>query len=102
MTGWTETEYAAARRLIESALAEDLSTAGDVTSQATISATESGQAAIIARKDKRGFPVPFVEWAQEDPVRSFIGERIGYIPDPDLPWDRKWWLDMCQGQTALV
>lgn len=58
--------------------------------------------AIIARKDKRGFPVPFVEWAQEDPVRSFIGERIGYIPDPDLPWDRKWWLDMCQGQTALV
>ena len=56
---------------------------------------------IIARRDKRGFPVPFVEWAQ-GPLRDFIGERIGYIPDPELPWDRKWWLDMCSGQTALV
>ena len=37
---------------------------------------------ILARKDKRGFPVPYVEWAQSDPVRSFIGDRIGYIPDP--------------------
>lgn len=58
--------------------------------------------AIVDRTDKRGFPVPFVEWAQKEPVRSFIGERIGYIPDPDLPWDRKWWYDMCSGQTALV
>ena len=57
---------------------------------------------ILARRDKRGFPVPYVEWAQYEPVRSFIGERIGYVPDPDMPWDRKWWLDMCQGQTALV
>lgn len=57
---------------------------------------------ILQRRDKRGFPVPFVEWAQVEPVRSFVGERIGYIPDPDKPWDRKWWLDMCAGQTALV
>lgn len=57
---------------------------------------------ILARKDKRGFPVPFVEWAQAEPVRSFVGERIGYIPDLEKPWDRKWWLDMCQGRTALV
>lgn len=57
---------------------------------------------IINRKDKRGFPVPFVEWAQHEPVRSFIAERIGYVPDPSLPWDRKWWLDMCSGQRALV
>lgn len=58
--------------------------------------------AIVNRTDKRGFPVPYVEWAQKEPVRSFLGERIGYVPDPDLPWDRKWWLDLCQGQTALV
>lgn len=56
---------------------------------------------IIYRRDKRGFPVPYVEWAQ-GPLKDFIGTRIGYIPDPDKPWDRKWWLDLCQGQTALV
>jgi asparagine synthase (glutamine-hydrolysing) len=56
---------------------------------------------ILVRKDKRGFPVPFVEWAQ-GPLRDFIGERIGYIPDADKPWDRKWWQDLCAGQTALV
>ncbi len=56
---------------------------------------------ILNRKDKRGFPVPFVEWAN-GPLRDFVGERIGYIPDPDKPWDRKWWLDLCAGQAALV
>ena len=56
---------------------------------------------ILVRKDKRGFPVPFVERAQ-GPLREFIGERIGYIPDADKPWDRKWWQDLCAGQTALV
>ena len=56
---------------------------------------------ILERKDKRGFPVPFVEWAQ-GPLRDFIGERIGYVPDAGKPWDRKWWNDLCAGQTALV
>jgi asparagine synthetase B (glutamine-hydrolysing) len=56
---------------------------------------------ILRRKDKRGFPVPFVEWAQ-GPLRDFFMDRIGYIPDPEKPWDRKWWLDMCSGRTALV
>ena len=56
---------------------------------------------ILDRKDKRGFPVPYVEWAQ-GPLRDFIGERIGYIPDPEKTWDRKWWEDLCAGQTALV
>ena len=56
---------------------------------------------ILNRKDKRGFPVPYVEWAQ-GPLRDFIGERIGYIPDPEKPWDRKWWQDLCAGQQALV
>lgn len=58
--------------------------------------------AILERKDKRGFPVPYVEWAQEDPVRSFLHERLGYIPDPKKPWDRKWWEDLTAGRTALV
>ena len=56
---------------------------------------------ILRRKDKRGFPVPYVEWAQ-GPTRDFVYERIGYIPDPEKPWDRKWWNDLCAGQTALV
>jgi asparagine synthetase B (glutamine-hydrolysing) len=56
---------------------------------------------ILDRRDKVGFAVPFVEWAQ-GPLRDFFGDRIGYIPDPEKPWDRKWWLDMCAGQTALV
>ena len=56
---------------------------------------------ILARTDKRGFPVPYVEWAQ-GPLRDFIGERIGYVPDVGKPWERQWWIDLCQGQTALV
>ena len=49
---------------------------------------------ILARTDKRGFPVPYVEWAQRDPVRSFVEERIGYVPDAAKPWDRGWWNDL--------
>lgn len=56
---------------------------------------------ILNRKDKRGFPVPYVEWAN-GPLRDFIGDRLGYVPDPEKPWDRKWWNDLCAGQTALV
>jgi asparagine synthetase B (glutamine-hydrolysing) len=56
---------------------------------------------IIDRKDKRGFPVPYVEWAQ-GPLRDFFMDRLGYIPDPEKPWDRKYWYDLCAGQTALV
>lgn len=52
--------------------------------------------AILARRDKRGFPVPFVDWAQREPVGSFVRERIGYVPDPAKPWDRRWWLDMLE------
>jgi asparagine synthetase B (glutamine-hydrolysing) len=52
--------------------------------------------AILARTDKRGFPVPFVQWAQQEPVRSFIFERIGYTPTPTEPWARQWWLDLCE------
>jgi hypothetical protein len=49
---------------------------------------------ILNRTDKRGFPVPFVAWAQDDPWRGFLEETIGYIPDPAQPWDRQWWYDL--------
>jgi asparagine synthetase B (glutamine-hydrolysing) len=49
---------------------------------------------ILDRRDKLGFPVPLVEWAQ-GPLRDFIGDRIGYVPDPDRPWDRGFWHDLC-------
>jgi asparagine synthetase B (glutamine-hydrolysing) len=49
---------------------------------------------ILNRRDKKGFPVPFVEWAQKDPVRGFVEERIGYVPDRSKPWDRQWWIDL--------
>src|SRR5436305_1177355 len=49
MTALTAAETAAARRLIELALAEDLDAAGDRTSQATIPADLPGRAAFVAR-----------------------------------------------------
>jgi asparagine synthetase B (glutamine-hydrolysing) len=57
--------------------------------------------AILSRTDKRGFPVPFVEWAQGS-LREFVSERIGYVPDADKPWDRKWWLDLCEGSRVVA
>ena len=51
---------------------------------------------ILARTDKRGFPAPLVDWAQEEPVKSFVKERIGYVPRPDKPWERGWWIDLCE------
>lgn len=56
---------------------------------------------ILNRKDKRGFPVPFVEWAQ-GPLRDFIGDRIGYVPDADKPWARDYWLDLCEASRVLA
>jgi len=50
--------------------------------------------AIIDRKAKMGFPCPLASWAQEEPVRSFIMGRIGYLPDPTTPWDRTWWYEI--------
>lgn len=50
--------------------------------------------AILQRTDKRGFPAPFVVWAQ-GPTRDFVADRIGYVPDPARPWARQWWYDLC-------
>jgi asparagine synthetase B (glutamine-hydrolysing) len=58
--------------------------------------------AILNRTDKKGFPVPYVEWAQREPVKSFLTERIGYVPDPAKPWDRQWWNDLCESSRVLA
>jgi len=58
--------------------------------------------AIIARTDKMGFPAPYALWAQREPVRSFVGNRIGYLPDPGTPWDRGWWYAMFADRQAAV
>lgn len=50
--------------------------------------------AIIDRKDKMGFPAPLALWAQTEPARSFIADRIGYLPNVETPWDRGWWYEM--------
>lgn len=57
---------------------------------------------IIDRTDKMGFPVPFVKWAQREPVRSFIGDRIGYIPMFDKPYDRRWWYDLVAASQKVA
>lgn len=49
---------------------------------------------IIDRTDKQGFPCPLVPWAQREPVRSFIGDRLGYVPDPSKPFDRGFWYEL--------
>lgn len=56
---------------------------------------------IIDRKGKMGFPSPLVVWAQEEPVRSFVIDRIGYAPDPSAPFAREWWYELvAQGMSA--
>lgn len=49
---------------------------------------------IIDRAGKMGFPSPLVRWAQREPVRSFVLDRLGYLPDPAKPWDRGWWYEL--------
>jgi asparagine synthase (glutamine-hydrolysing) len=51
---------------------------------------------ILDRTDKMGFPIPLAKWAQEEPVRGFVLDRIGWLPDPATPWDRRWWYEMLE------
>ena len=51
-------------------------------------------AEIIDRRDKMGFPIPLVEWAQREPVKTFVMDRIGYLPAPSKPWERGWWYEL--------
>src|SRR5438874_9412045 len=73
MVDWTEAEAAAARRLIDLALAEDFGSSGDVTSQVTIPIDSSGQASFIARKPGvvAGLPVVSLVCAAIDPSLRF-------------------------------
>ena len=57
--------------------------------------------AILDREDKMGFPAPFVAWAQ-GPLREFVHDRIGYVPDPAKPFDRGWWNDLCEASLVTV
>lgn len=95
MPGWTETESAVARRLIDLALAEDLGAAGDVTSQATIPGHLNGQAALIARKPGvlAGLPIVPLVCMAIDSKLSFdakiddgsnlsIGTEIAFLHGP--------------------
>jgi len=56
---------------------------------------------ILTRKDKRGFAVPYVEWAN-GPLRDWFMDRIGYIPDIDKPWARDYWYDLCEGNRLAT
>jgi asparagine synthetase B (glutamine-hydrolysing) len=49
---------------------------------------------IVDRQRKMGFPVPLVAWCQREPVRTFVMDRIGYIPAPADPFDRTFWYDL--------
>jgi asparagine synthetase B (glutamine-hydrolysing) len=51
---------------------------------------------IINRTDNMGFPAPLVAWAQREPVRSFVKDRIDYTPDPSKPWAREWWHELIE------
>ena len=51
---------------------------------------------ILDRKSKMGLPTQYVLWAQEEPVKSFVEERIGYVPDVDNPYARDWWYELCR------
>jgi asparagine synthetase B (glutamine-hydrolysing) len=59
---------------------------------------------IIDRQDKMGFPVPLAQWARDHAdVGAFIHDRIGFLPDPEKPWDRTWWYAMLEAtNTAPV
>ncbi len=58
--------------------------------------------AIVDRVDKMGFPAPFALWAQEEPVRSFVLARIGYLPDASRPYDREWWYELLGPDEAMA
>lgn len=58
--------------------------------------------AIIDRKNKMGFPIPLVQWAQQGRLHDTVGDLIGYIPDPAKPYDRRWWYDLCEAAQEAV
>jgi nicotinate-nucleotide pyrophosphorylase (carboxylating) len=81
----TAAETAATRRLFDLALAEDLDTAGDVTSLATIPADTPGRATIVARAAGviAGLPIAEIVCAAVDPSLMFTaGTADGAVAQP--------------------
>lgn len=58
--------------------------------------------AIIDRTNKMGFPIPLVRWAHEEPLRSMILDRLGWLPDFEKPWDRGWWYALIEASKRRV
>ena len=56
--------------------------------------------AIRMRRDKMGFPIPLVQWAQDEPVRSFVRERLGGVPRRDQPYARGWWNELLEVSSS--
>jgi nicotinate-nucleotide pyrophosphorylase (carboxylating) len=89
MSTLSPAEAAAARRLIDLALAEDLDDAGDVTSQAAIPADTPGQAAFVARAAGvvAGLPVAALVLEAVDPQLTFtplVGDGTAVTPGARL------------------
>ena len=42
----------------------------------------------------RGFPIPFVEWAQ-GPLRDFVGDLLGETGEGRSRYDRELWGRLC-------
>lgn len=57
---------------------------------------------IIDRQTKMGFPIPLVAWAQREPVRTFVIDRLGYLPDPAKPFERRWWYELLSAVRAAA
>ena len=84
MSTFSLDEAAACRRLVDLALAEDLGTAGDRTSAATIPAAATGRAAFVVRRGGvvAGLPAAAMVCAAVDPTLAFMpevadGEQVG-------------------------
>jgi nicotinate-nucleotide pyrophosphorylase (carboxylating) len=89
LTALSPAEEAAARRLIDLALAEDLDAAGDVTSQATIPAATPGRAAFVARVAGviAGLPVAALVLAAVDSKLMFtplVADGVALTPGTQL------------------
>jgi nicotinate-nucleotide pyrophosphorylase (carboxylating) len=85
----TPVETAAARRLIDLALAEDLGPAGDVTSTATIPADTPGRAAVVARAAGvvAGLPVAGLVCEAVDAALTFtaaVADGTAVLPGMEL------------------
>lgn len=74
-TPWNEQLEQDAKRIITEALAEDLDTAGDLTSQALVEEARLGQAAVVCRENGVAAGLKIVPL-----VLAAVDERLGWTP----------------------